>query len=109
MTVYFLAMGPLLARIRRGVYRDGVLSDRGFVAWGCVSRLAFIEIGEIALVMIVRGRPRAFRLSIPPGEYGAVRKAVEERMRRGELRVDPALLGLGLAEGGSDAPHSRGE
>ena len=34
MTVYFLGMGPLLSRIRRGVYRDGVFADRGFTRGG---------------------------------------------------------------------------
>jgi hypothetical protein len=107
MTVYFLALGPLLARIRRGVYRDGVLSDRGFTAWGRISRLAFIEAGEIALVLIVRGTGIAVRLSIPPSEYGAVRKAVVEKLRSGELRVDPAVLGLESAQHGDDAAQPR--
>jgi len=109
MTVYFLGMGPLVSRIRRGVYRDGVFADRGFVPWGQISRLAFIEAGEIALVIVVRGTPLVFRLAMPPGEYGAVRKAVEERIRRGELRVDPAFLGLDSGEDEDGAAHSRGE
>jgi hypothetical protein len=109
MTVYFLGMGPLLSRVRRGVYRDGIFADRGFVLWGRISRLAFIEAGGIALVMVLRGTPFVSRLAVPPGEYGAVRKAVEERIRRGELCVDPALLGLDSGEAADGAAHSRGE
>ena len=34
------------------------------------------------------------KLPVPAGEYGAVRKLLEEKARAGVLRLDPAILGL---------------
>ena len=96
MAFYFIAMVPLLERIPIGVYRDGVLAERGFVPWGQIARLAFRETPEIVLLLLRRGRGRPpFRLPVPASEYGAVRRVLLEKMREREVDVDAPILGLG--------------
>jgi hypothetical protein len=100
MAVYFIAMVPLLERIPVGVYRDGVLAERGFVPWGRIARLAFRETPEIVLLLLRRGRGRSlFRLPVPASEYGAVRRVLLEKMREREVDVDAPILGLGSDPG----------
>jgi len=95
MAAYFILMVPLAARIRLGLYRDGVWADSGFLPWAKIGRLAFLETPEIVLVMVPRGsRSAAFRLPVPPAEYGAVRKVLEEKIRAREVMMEEAILGL---------------
>jgi hypothetical protein len=93
MAVYFLLVVPISRRIQLGVYRDGVWADSGFLPWSKVARLAYRETPEIVLVMLRRGGG-ASRLPVPAGEYGAVRKLVEEKIRDHVLNVDTPILGL---------------
>ena len=93
MALYFLLLAPVAGRIPLGVYRDGVWADGGFLPWAKVARLAFRETPEIVLVLLRRGGG-AFRLPVPPGEYGAVRKLLDEKMRAHVLEVDTPILGL---------------
>jgi len=93
--LYFLALVPLTFRIPRGLYQNGVWADRGFLRYDEVGRLAFLEEPEIVLVLLRRGtRAGAYRLQVPPAEYGGVRKLLSERARAGVLQLDPAVLGL---------------
>ena len=94
MAAYFIVMVPLVTRIRPGLYRDGVWADAGFLPWGRIGRIAFVENPEIVLVLIPRGSSTPFRLAVPPGEYGAVRKVLEEKIRERELTMEKAILGL---------------
>jgi hypothetical protein len=95
MATYFLLMVPLALRIRLGLYRDGVWADTGFLSWERIGRLAFVEEPDIVLVMVPRdGRPASARLPVPRGEYGAVRKLIEEKIRANVVRVEEAILGL---------------
>ncbi len=93
MAVYFLGLVPLTRRIRLGLYRDGIWAHRGFLPWTEVSRIAFVESPQIVLLLQSR-QGAAFKLPVPPDEYGAVRKRIEEKTRSGELQLDPAILGL---------------
>lgn len=96
MAFYFIAMVPLLERIPIGIYRDGVLAERGFVPWGQVARLSFRETPEIVLLLLRRGRTRApLRLPVPASEYGAVRRVLLEKIRERAVDVDAPILGLG--------------
>jgi hypothetical protein len=98
IALYFLLMVPLLARIRPGLYRDGVWADGGFLPYASIGRLAFFETPEIVLVLLPKGGLRGvFRLFVPPQEYAAVRKLLEEQIRARVLRVEEGILGL--AEG----------
>ena len=94
MAVYFLGMVPLATRIRLGLYRDGIWADAGFLPWSDVARIAFRESPDIVLVLLPRKGGGSLRLPVPPGEYGAVRKLLEEQARAGILQLEPAILGL---------------
>jgi hypothetical protein len=94
MAVYFLGLVPLARRIRLGLYRDGVWAHRGFLRWTEVSRIAFVELPQIVLLLQPRAGGASFKLPVPPEDYGAVRKVMEEKARAGELQLDPAILGL---------------
>jgi hypothetical protein len=93
MALYFVLMVPLTARIRVGFYRDGVFAEGGFLRWSEIGRWAFRETPELVLVFLSRAGS-ALRLRVPPAEYGAVRKVLEERMRARVLNVEAGLLGL---------------
>lgn len=94
MALYFIVMVPLLARIRLGLYRDGVWADAGFLRYDQIRRMAFRETPEIVLVLVPRRGVRPFRLPVPRSEYGAVRKLLEDRARAHVLNLEASILGL---------------
>jgi len=94
MSAYFLIMVPLSLRIRPGIYEGGIWADRGFLPWGEIARVAFVESPRILLLLVPRRGGSSHRLAVPPGEYGEVRKHLHEKMRSGALHLDPAILGL---------------
>jgi hypothetical protein len=94
MALYFILMVPLSARINLGLYRDGVWADTGFLPYAQIERMAFFETPEIVLVMLARGGAGSFRLPVPPGEYGAVRKVLEEKKRARIVNLESGMLGL---------------
>jgi len=94
MAAYFLGLVPLARRIRLGLYRDGVWAHRGFLRWEDVARIAFVEAPEIVLLLQPRRGRASFKLPVPAGEYGAVRKVLEEKARAGVLQLEPKILGL---------------
>ena len=77
-----------------GRAEDGVWADAGFLSWAQIGRMAFRETPEIVLILLPRTGTASFRLPVPPGEYGAVRKALEEKVRARELNVEAGILGL---------------
>jgi hypothetical protein len=94
MAAYFIWMVPLCQSIRLGFYDDGVWADSGFIPYAKIGRLAFRESPEIVLILLPRGRSRSFRLPVPPEEYGAVRKVLEEKIRARVVNVEAGILGL---------------
>ncbi|HSD26592.1 MAG TPA: hypothetical protein VLL75_04765 [Vicinamibacteria bacterium] len=94
MAAYFLGMVPLARTIRLGVYRGGVWAHRGFLPWGEVARIAFVEGPPIVLLLKPRRGSASYKLPVPGAEYGAVRKLLEEKAREGVLNLDPAILGI---------------
>lgn len=94
MAAYFIFVVPLVSRIDVGLYRDGVWGDPGFLPYEKIGRMAFVETPEIVLMMLPRGGSRTFRLHVPPAEYGAVRKVLEEKIRSRVLNMEEAILGL---------------
>jgi len=94
MAVYFIVMVPLSARIQLGLYRDGVWADAGFLPYRRIRRMAFRESPVIELILLPRGGSGSFRLPVPPGEYGAVRKLLEEKIRAQIVTVETGILGL---------------
>ena len=69
-------------------------AHRGFLRWTDVGRIAFVETPQIVLLLQPRRGGASFKLPVPAGDYGAVRKVIEEKARAGVLRLDPAILGL---------------
>ncbi len=94
MSAYFLGLVPLARRIRLGLYQDGVWAHRGFLPWPKVARIAFVGEPEIVLLLTARHKAVPFKLPVPAAEYGAVRKILEEKTRAGQLRLEPAILGI---------------
>lgn len=94
MALYFILIVPLSARIHLGLYRDGVWADAGFLPYAQIGRMAFRETPDIVLFLLPRGRSRPLRLPVPPGEYGAVRKLLEEKKREGAVQAPERILGL---------------
>jgi hypothetical protein len=94
MAAYFLVLVPLARRIRLGVYRGGVWAHRGFLPWGNVARIAFIDGPPIVLLLKPRRGSASYKLPVPGAEYGAVRKLLEEKAREGALNLDPSILGI---------------
>ena len=94
IAVYFVLTVPLLTGIPVGLYRDGVWADTGFVPYRDIGRMAFREGEEIVLFLMPRGRSRPLRLPVPPEEYGAVRKVLEQMKREGMMGTPERILGL---------------
>ena len=94
MALYFMLLVPLSARINPGFYGEGVWADTGFLRYAEIGRLAFREKPEIVLIMLARRNGRSFRLAVPPDEYGAVRKVLEEKIRSHVVNVEQGILGL---------------
>ena len=94
MAAYFILMVPLCQSIRLGFYDDGVWADTGFLPYANIARIAFRETPEIVLILLPRGRSGSFRLPVPPEEYGAVRKVLEEKIRARVVNVEAGILGL---------------
>ncbi len=93
MALYFMVMVPLSRQIRLGLYEGGVWADAGFLPWEGIRRRSFREQPEIVLVVLPRRGPPG-RLPVPPGEYGMVRKLLEEKIRAHVLSPDQGILGL---------------
>jgi hypothetical protein len=94
MAAYFILMVPLCQSIRLGFYDQGVWADTGFLPYANIGRIAFRETPEIVLILLPRGRSGSFRLPVPPDEYGAVRKVLEEKIRDRVVNVEAGILGL---------------
>jgi hypothetical protein len=95
MALYFILMVPLSTRIHLGLYRDGIWADSGFLRYDDIERMAFFDTPEIVLVLLPRRGSGSFRLPVPPGEYGAVRKVLEEKKRARIMNLGEGILGLG--------------
>lgn len=91
--LYFIGIAPLLARIPLGFYADGIWAEHGFVPYGRIRRLAFREGSEVEL-LLVPWDGGAFRLQVPPQEYGAVRRVLGDKIRSRSLNLEGSLLGL---------------
>src|SRR6266581_4157691 len=101
LSLFFLGFGVYFAVVlTRGLlgyarfHRDGVWADAGFLPWERIRHLAFRESPDLVLILLPRGGAGSFRLPVPRGEYGAVRKLIEEKIRAQVLNVEAGILGL---------------
>ena len=100
MFVYYAGAIPLSARITRGLYADGIWADSGFMPYGQIGGLRWLE-GEVpTLVVASRLRTLARRLPVPGSLMGEVRHLLHEKIA--EHAIDIAA-GPGLHLGGHDA------
>jgi hypothetical protein len=91
---YFIGILPLLARIPKGFYDDGIWAEEGFLPYSRIRRLAFREGPELVLLLLPWDGGSAHRLQVPPGEYGAVRRVLGDKIRNRVLNLEGNILGL---------------
>jgi hypothetical protein len=103
MFVYYAVVVPLGSRIERGFYRDGVWSDRRFVPYARIGALSWREEPHPSLLLASRNGRSAARLSVPGGQFGAVRRLLRDLIGRHVIRLDDAGLHLGLKDERDDA------
>jgi hypothetical protein len=94
IAVYFMGVVPLLTRIPKGLYDEGIWAEDGFIPYDRIERLAFREGPELLLLLVPRGGGGARRLTVPPGEYGAVRRILGDKIRAHALNLEGSILGL---------------
>jgi hypothetical protein len=94
IALYSMWVLPLLARIQVGFYGDGIWAEDGFVPYDRIRRLAFREGPDLVLLLLPRGRSGAFRLHVPPAEYGAVRRILGDKIRSQVMKLEGGILGL---------------
>ena len=80
MFVYYAYVFPLSLRIGRGLYKDGIWSDKGFVPYTEIGGLSWREDENLTLILINRVRNLVRRLDVPPEHYGEVRRLLRDKI-----------------------------
>ncbi len=101
MFTYYGYLLPLSTRIRRGLYRDGVWTDTGYMSYREIGGLAWK--GENTLVLASRHKTLARRLTVPGSHLGEVRHLLREEIGRQTIQFDE---GPGLHLGTRDTRES---
>ncbi len=101
-TMMFLYYGyaiVLRRQVRRGLYRDGVWTDTGFMRWEQIEGVSWREQGEaVTLVLVMRARQLARTLQVPGTAYGEVRRVLRDKVAAHAIR----FKGMGLDLGARD-------
>jgi hypothetical protein len=96
MFVYYGYAYPLSTRIARGIYRDGIWADSGFMRWSGISAVSWKEEdGRVTLVLISRARNIARKLAVPGHLYGQVRRVLLDRIKAHDMHIGGTGLDLG--------------
>lgn len=96
MCVYYGYAVPLSTHIRRGLYADGIWTDTGFVPYAQIGGVSWTSREtNPTLVVLVRDRPLARRLTVPAPQLGEVRRVLREQIAEHGL-VQAGGLGLQL-------------
>jgi hypothetical protein len=101
MFVYYGYLLPLTTRIRRGLYRDGIWTDSGFMRYTDVGGLTWK--GDHTLVVASRQKTLARRLRVPGVHLGEVRHFLREKIGDHAIEFD---AGPGLHLGTRDTRES---
>lgn len=101
MFTYYGYLLPLSVRIRRGLYRDGVWTDSGYMPYREIGGLTWK--GEATLVLASRQKTLARRLAVPGPHLGEVRHLLREAIGRHTIEFDE---GPGLHLGTRDTRES---
>lgn len=95
MFLYYGYAFPMTTRIQRGFYRDGVLSDTGFMRWGDISAVSWKEGERITLVVISHLKSIARHLDVPGELYGQARRVLRDKVEAHDIHIGGAGLDLG--------------
>lgn len=101
MFTYYGYLLPLSARIRRGLYRDGIWTDSGYMSYREIGGLTW-KAGD-TLVLASRQKTLARRLTVPGAHLGEVRHLLREEIGRHTIEFDE---GPGLHLGTRDTRES---
>jgi hypothetical protein len=103
MFLYYAYAVPIVARIQRGFYRDGVWSDRGFVKYERIGGIAWRDAKDPVLLLVAQGGGTARSLVVPGRHYGAVRRLLRDLIARHAIRLSGHALDLGGRDEREDA------
>lgn len=101
MFTYYGYLLPLSARVRRGLYRDGIWTDSGYMSYREIGGLTWR--GQDTLVLASRQKTLARRLAVPGPHLGEVRHLLREEIGRHTIEFDE---GPGLHLGTRDTRES---
>jgi hypothetical protein len=104
MFVYFGYMLPLTQRINRGLYRNGIWTDSGFLTYQQIGGIAWRD-GAVSPTLLIISRVRALarRLEVPATSLGEVRRVLRDQISSHAIEIDD---GPGLHLGSRDARDS---
>ena len=101
MFLYYGYLLPLSTRIRRGLYRDGIWTDSGFMRYTEIGGLTWK--GDDTLVLASRRKALARRLRVPGIHLGEVRHLLREKIGDHAIEFE---AGPGLHLGSRDTRES---
>ena len=101
MFSYYGYLLPLSARIRRGLYQDGIWTDSGFTRYTEIGGLTWK--GDDTLVLASRQKTLARRLRVPGIHLGEVRHVLRDKIGEHAIEFD---AGPGLHLGTRDTRES---
>ncbi len=89
----------LRRRVPRGLFQDGVWTDRAFMRWGEIEGVSWRTEGDTAtLVLVQRARQLARTLRVPGDRYGEVRRVLREKVAAHDITFRGVGLDLGLRD-----------
>lgn len=102
MALFYTVFFPLGFRIRKGFYRAGIWSERGFVPYRSIRWVGWKEKPVITLAMRMEEgflAPNDAFLVVPGDHYGEARRILADRIQDGTLVTNESVLGLNTVEG----------
>ena len=98
MFIYYAYAFPLSLKIGRGLYADGIWSERGFVPYRQIGGLSWREGAKLTLVLINRVRKAVRYLDVPQERYGEVRRLLRDKIAAHDIQFTGKGFDLGTDE-----------